>query len=232
MTKIRFFLPLLFCFLLFSCNNVTDLSEHTAEFYLLNFSDTSLSVDFVSDQKKSVLTKSSIKNLAPIDENDSLSGTSWNDIFDMKDNQKIGYIASTFIPGTYTVDIDGFAQAEKIYPVVTKEGQTISIKNGKAAYMELRYNKNPSQIFLILKSRLKLSVNSEVYKQIQNAISNNEAAKEALNTIYYQDSFAQGSPAKIRTSCAGSSPDDFIKKIRLLEQFEELTDDQADYFIF
>ena len=211
---------------------MTDLSEHTAEFYLLNFSDSTLSIDFVSNQKKSVLTKSSIKNLAPINENDSLVNTSWNDIFEIKDNPKIGYIASTFIPGTYKVDIDGFAQAENIYPIVTNEGQTIPIKNEKEAYMVLRYNINPSQIFLIIKSRLKLSIDSEVYKQICSAYSDNDDVIEALNTLYYQNSFPQGCPAKIRNTYAGSSPADFISKIRLLEQNTELVDNQAEYFIF
>lgn len=232
MTKTRIFLSLIFCIFLFSCNNVTDLSEHTAEFYLLNFSDTTLSVDFVSNQKKSVLPKTSIKNIAPITESNPLVSTNWDDILAIKDNKKTGYAASTFIPGTYKVDIDGFATKEKIYPIVSKDGQKISIKNENAAYMDLRYDDNPSMIFLIMNSKLKLSINSEVYSQVLNANINNDAVKEALNTIYFQSSFPQDCPAKIRNTYAGSSPADFISKIRLLEQITELVDNQAEYFIF
>ena len=232
MTKTRIFLSLLFCIFLFSCNNVTDLSEHTAEFYLLNFSDTTLSVDFISNQKKSVLPKTSIKNIAPITESDPLLSKNWDDILAIKDNKKTGYVASTFIPGTYKVDIDGFATKEKIYPIVSKDGQKISIMNENAAYMDLRYDDNPSMIFLIMNSKLKLSINSEVYSQVLNANINNDAVKEALNTIYFQSSYPQNSPAKIKDNCSGSNPDEFIKKIRLLESIEELIDAQASYFIF
>ncbi len=232
MTKTRIFLSLIFCIFLFSCKNVTDLSEHTAEFYFLNFTDSKLSIDFVSNQKKSVLPKTSIKDLATIAESDPLVSTNWDDILDIKDNKKTGYVASTFIPGTYKVDIDGFAQAEKVYPIVSKDGQKISIKNENAAYMDLRYDHNPSLIFLIMNSKLKLSINSEVYSQVLNANINNDDVKGALNSLYYQSSYPQNSPAKIKDNCSGSNPDEFIKKIRLLETLPELVDTQASYFIF
>ncbi|MGP1414971.1 MAG: hypothetical protein ACTTJ6_03430 [Treponema sp.] len=154
--KITFALILIFivvCFSFSSCRQVTDMSEHKAEFYVLNTTESLLTVEFISYEKKSVFKECSINDIKPVEENDPILGKKLQDIakFQDKDKEKVGYVFSNFVHGTYFVDIDGFSQSEDIYPILYKDRKKINIKNKKGAYMDLRYNSNPCSFFIILK---------------------------------------------------------------------------------
>ena len=224
-------LVVVLCFPFSSCIQVTDMSEHTAEFYVLNMTESPLTVEFISEKTKSVFNKCSINDIQPIEESNPILNKSFQDISKLYAEGKIGYVSSKFVPGTYFQDIDNFSESENIYPIVFKDGKKITIKNGKAAYMDLRYNSNPRSFFMVIKSKLKLRINAADYKSILNGTMYNDEYKDALTTIYFNSTEPERD-AVLRTYSLGSTPNTSIKTIRLLETIPLLVDDNYGYFVF
>ena len=116
------------------------MSKHKAEFYVLNTTESLLTVEFISYEKNLFLKNVLFNDIKSVEENDPILGKKLQDIAKFQDKEKVGYVFSNFIPRTYFVDIDGFSQSENIYPILYKDGKKINIKNEKGAYMDLRYN--------------------------------------------------------------------------------------------
>jgi hypothetical protein len=137
--------------------------------------------------KKNLFLKNVLFNdIKSVEENDPILGKKLQDIAKFQDKEKVGYVFSNFIPRTYFVDIDGFSQSENIYPILYKDGKKINIKNKKGAYMDLRYNSNPCSFFIILKSKLKLNIDSATYNKVLNENIHNSEIKDALDLIYFK----------------------------------------------
>ncbi len=218
------------CFSFSSCRQVTDMSEHKAEFYVLNLTNSPLTVEFISEKPKSVFNKCSINNIQPIGESASILSQSFQDIIKLQ-AEEVGYVCSKFVPGTYLIDIDNFSESENIYPIVSKDGEKITIKNGKAAYMVLRYNSNPHSFFIIIKSKLKLRINAADYNSILNDPSIDDEHKNTLKAIYFKSTKPERD-AVVRSDLIISTPRASIEKIRCLEKFPLLVEDNCSYFIF
>lgn len=218
------------CFSFSSCRQVTDMSEHKAEFYVLNLTNSPLTVEFISEKPKSVFNKCSINNIRPIGESASILSQSFQDIIKLQ-AEEVGYVCSKFVPGTYLIDIDNFSESENIYPIVSKDGEKITIKNGKAAYMVLRYNSNPHSFFIIIKSKLKLRINAADYNSILNDPSIDDEHKNTLKAIYFKSTKPERD-AVVRSDLIISTPRASIEKIRCLEKFPLLVEDNCSYFIF
>lgn len=218
------------CFSFSSCRQVTDMSEHKAEFYVLNLTNSPLTVEFISEKPKSVFNKCSINNIRPIGESASILSQSFQDIIKLQ-AEEVGYVCSKFVPGTYLIDIDNFSESENIYPIVSKDGEKITIKNRKAAYMVLRYNSNPHSFFIIIKSKLKLRINAADYNSILNDPSIDDEHKNTLKAIYFKSTKPERD-AVVRSDLIISTPRASIEKIRCLEKFPLLVEDNCSYFIF
>jgi lipoprotein len=230
MMKIKNFIlalvSVVLCFSFSSCRQVTDMSEHKAEFYVLNLTNSPLTVEFISEKPKSVFNKCSINNIQPTEESASILSESFQDIIKLQ-AEEVGYVCSKFVPGTYLIDIDNFSESENIYPIVFKDEEKINIKNGKAACMVLRYNSNPRSFFIIIKSKLKLRINASDY----NSILNDPEYKNALEAIYFKGTKPERD-AVIRSDLIISTPKESIEKIRCLEKNPLLVEDNCSYFIF
>ncbi|MGP1586715.1 MAG: hypothetical protein ACTTHG_00040 [Treponemataceae bacterium] len=230
-TFVSVLISVIFCFSFTSCIQVTDTSEHKADFYVFNVTESPLTAEFVSYEKKSVFKRCRIDNIQPIEEDNPILSKRLEDIAELEDKEKVGYVFSNFIPGTYFVDIDGFSESEEIYPVVYKNGKKIQIENEKAAHMKLKYNSNPTGFFLIVKSKLKLSINSDDYNKVSNDNMDNDEVKAALSSIYYESNDSEHN-VRIHGYLVTSSCKKIIQKIRLLEEIPLLVDDDYGYFVF
>ena len=231
-TLVLVLISIVICFSFNSCQQVTDMSEHKAEFYVFNTTESLLTVEFISYEKKSVFKECSINDIKPVEENDPILGKKLQDIAKFQDKEKVGYVFSNFIPGTYFVDIDGFSQSEDIYPILYKGGKKINIKNEKGAYMDLRYNSNPSSFFIILKSKLKLNIDSATYNKVLNENIHNSEIKDALDLIYFKSISQPEQGAVLCSNSIISTPKRLIEKIRILEGISLLVDNDYSYFIF
>ena len=219
------FTGFIFC-LLSSCRPVTDNSEHTVEFRVINVTDNPITVEFVSDKKEPVFKKTRVENLVSFEKNSSDFELSINSAF--LNSESTVQVCTTFIPGTYNVDIDGFCEVERIYPIVYKDGQKVPVKLRN--YTEMPYDSNPSNEYFIFQSKLKYAISKEVYSQLMDNTVYNDNFKDALKLIYHSGYRYKDHMYIIINF--NKTIKEITEAINLLEQNSLLIDDINGYYIY
>ena len=209
-----------------SCIYVTDNSEHTATLNVLNLTGKQITVKFIPGDSQALFKEWIIEDIPSIDKDDAILSKSFSEIIDDDEENRYGRKVFTFVPGKYLTDINNNVEYDVVSSVLYQNDTQLSRRNNTTFY--LYYNANPEINFIVINTKLKAKISSNVRNEL--FASDDMNIRNALYSIYPNYYNNEDGTYRISSSCTGT-PAEIISKIKLLENIESLVDTKESYIV-
>lgn len=209
-----------------SCIYVTDNSEHTATLNVLNLTGEQITVKFIPGDSQALFKEWIIEDIPSIDKDDAILSKSFSEIIDDDEENRYGRKIFTFVPGKYLSDINNNVEYDVVSAVLYQDDTQLSRRNNTT--FNLYYNANPEINFIVINTKLKAKISSNVRNEL--FASDDMNIRNALYSIYPYYYNNEDGTYRISSSCTGT-PAEIISKIKLLESIESLVDTKESYIV-
>lgn len=209
-----------------SCIYVTDNSEHTATLNVLNLTGEQITVKFIPGDSQALFKEWIIEDIPSIDKEDAILSKRFSEIIEDDEENRYGRKIFTFVPGKYLSDINNNVEYDVVSAVLYQNDTQLSRRNNTT--FNLYYNANPEINFIVINTKLKAKISSNVRKEL--FASDDMDIRNALYSIYPVYYNNEDGTYRISSSCTGT-PADIISKIKLLESIDTLIEDTESYVV-